>query len=217
MSDRPTLAISGSNPTGDAPFSCCLHVAGQLRPACSPPGERGDVARLATGLLQECGVTPAELGELRVDLGPGSYTGLRVAITFVRFLQHFGGVEVRACDTLALLATDTEAPGRLRPLLDARRGRFHCGTLTTTDGVLTHVEEPRALPLAEVLAGIADGDTFVIPPTLDAETVAALQARATIHVARGVTAERLFSPRLRLAASSTAELEPRYLMGSYAE
>ncbi len=217
MTEAKALAISGSNPTGEAPFSCCLRIGGTLRTACSPAGERGDVARLATQLLVEAGTTAADLDELRIDLGPGSYTGLRVAITFVRFVQHFGDVNVVACDTLALLASDADSNGRLRPLLDARRDRFHCGTLTERDGVLHHQQEPRAMPLPEVLASIADGDTFVVPPNLGAEPLEALRDVARIHTATGITAERLFSPRIALARCTTAELEPRYLMGSYAE
>ncbi|MCA8949983.1 MAG: tRNA (adenosine(37)-N6)-threonylcarbamoyltransferase complex dimerization subunit type 1 TsaB [Planctomycetes bacterium] len=217
MSAGPALALSGSNPTGDAPFSACLRIGDQLHAARSRVGERGDLARLAADLLATHGIAPAQLGELLVDLGPGSYTGLRVAVTFVRFLQHFGAVSVRACDTLALLATAAPTSDRrLRPLLDARRDLWHCGTLIERAGRLEHAEEPRALPLTTVLASAREGDTFVVAPGLADDVMARLAASAMVHVANGITAETLFSQRLSLAEHGPHELEPRYLMSSYA-
>ncbi|MCA8978037.1 MAG: tRNA (adenosine(37)-N6)-threonylcarbamoyltransferase complex dimerization subunit type 1 TsaB [Planctomycetes bacterium] len=219
MSERASLAISGSNLTGEHAFTCCLRTGDGLRTACPEPGQRGDLARLALDLLSSAGVAPADLDELRVDLGPGSYTGLRVAITFARFLQHFGGVEVLACDSLALMASAAvaEAP-RLRPILDARRGRFHCATLLPVDGRLRHHGEPAAVTFDELATTVTTADTFVAPSTLAVEHVVALRALgANVVEVTAISAAQLFCDRLELATCTSAELEPRYLMASYAE
>lgn len=218
MSDRPSLAVSGSNVTGDAPFSCALRLGTTVHERRSPAGQRGDLAALADALCRAHGVRPADVAELRIDLGPGSYTGLRVAVTFVRFLQRFGDVPVLATDSLSLLATAALGRGaRLRPLLDARRERCHAALLAAAPS-LRLVEAPTALPLAEVLAAAATGDLFVVPASFEAQHGALLRGTgAEVFVAAGVAAQDLFRPELALQSASASELEPKYLMGSYAE
>jgi tRNA threonylcarbamoyladenosine biosynthesis protein TsaB len=221
MSGRPALAVSGSNVTGDAPFSCALRLGEAVHEARSPAGERGDLATLARDLCAQHGVRPADIGELRIDLGPGSYTGLRVAVTFVRFLQRFGDLTVLATDSLSLLATAALgrdlAGRRLRPLLDARRERCHTAALEYATG-LQLVEAPRAVPFAEVLAAVGERELVLVPAAFEPQVGAALRTKgAEVLVAAGVAARDLFRAELPLRAATAAELEPKYLMGSYAE
>ena len=217
----PALALCGSNLGGDQPFSCALRLPGGIFAAHSPAGGRGDLATLAAELCAQHGVTPADLRELRLDLGPGSYTGLRVVVTFVRFLQRFGDLPVLACDSLEGMAATASAgpgPARLRPLLDARRGRYHCGTLRhDVDGV-RHLEPPAAQPLEQVLASLQPGDQVVTTAALVAQLGPALAARGAIArpMAR-FDAAALFTAPVLLQATAAEQLEPRYLMGSYAE
>lgn len=222
MSAAPALAISGSNLTGEAAFSVCLRIGRELHAAAPAAGERGDLAGLARDLLAQHEIAAADLGELRIDLGPGSYTGLRVAVTFARFLQHFGGLPVLAGDSLALLASAASPAdrddGRLRPLLDARRGRFHCAATVIGGGKVQHRVEPAAMTLEEIAASIAPGDTFVVPHTLGDDHKSALRATGTpIAEVRDLAAIQLFSPLLDLRPHTTEELGPRYLMATYAE
>ncbi|MBX3461852.1 MAG: hypothetical protein KF830_01665 [Planctomycetes bacterium] len=218
---RPQLAVSGSNVTGDVPFSCALRLPHGVVEARSPAGQRGDLAGLVAGLCAAHGVRPEDLGGLRIDLGPGSYTGLRVAVTFVRFLQRFGALPVLAADSLSLLATAAigrvPRATRLRPLLDARRGRWHTATLHC-DAALRLAEPPRAVPWPEVVADVRGGDLFVVPASAEAEVGAELRSRGgAVLAAAGISARQLFRAELDLAAADAAALEPHYLMGSYAE
>lgn len=220
MNVAPVLAISGSNVTGDAPFSCALAVGDRLVAASSPPGQRGDLAGLAADVCARAGVARGDVHTLRIDLGPGSYTGLRVAVTFARSLQRFAGVRVFATDSLSLLAAASQIAGRrIRPLLDARRERVHTAALRhDARGVLAIDEPPRAVPLGEVVASIRAEDVFVVPDTAPPAFGEALRhAGAEVVGARGVTASDLFATALVLVACDHAALEPRYLMGSYAE
>jgi tRNA threonylcarbamoyladenosine biosynthesis protein TsaB len=218
----PTLAVSGSNVSGDVPFSAALRlgdgsVSGALDVRRSPAGERGDLARLCAELCRDRGVRPGDIGRVLVDVGPGSYTGLRVAVTFVRFLQAFGPLEVGRVDslaTMALLAAERGRTGRVRVLLDARRGRLHTAVYDSDGTRLVEHEAPAAVTTEAVLAAILPGETIVLPAAL-AEQLQALGDRHELLVARDVTADWLFrAPFTRAAAS---DLEPRYLMASYAE
>lgn len=220
MTATAALALTGSNLTGDVPFSCALAVGDRVFTARSLPGRRADLAHLVEQVCAEAGVRPGDLAEVRVDVGPGSYTGLRVAVTFVRFLQRFGGVRVLAIDSLALLAARLAAagPARVRALLDARRERVHVQDFEVAPGRVVALGPPAAVKLAQGTAGLRAGDLLVVPATLPAALLAALRAAgAEPRVAAEFVAAEMFAPGLPFAAASSADLEPRYLMGSYAE
>lgn len=222
MNGGPVLAVTGSNVTGDAPFSCALAIDGRVEIAAGPAGQRCDLVRLVADLCGREGIRPDAVPVARLDLGPGSYTGLRIAVTFVRFLQQFGGLRVQAVDSLSLLATRGVASARgraIRPLLDARAERVHCAALRH-DGRsgLEVVEPPRALPFADVVARAGVDDLFVVPAAAAATFGPALTEHgAEVMVARGITAGDLFTPLLAFADCRPEDLAPRYLMASYAE
>jgi tRNA threonylcarbamoyl adenosine modification protein YeaZ len=213
------LALSGGNLCGDLPFSAALRCGERLFAAASPAGGRGDLAGLVAAVTAQAGLRPDQLTGLRVDLGPGSYTGLRVAITFVRFLQRFGDLPVQACCSLALLAARARPAARIRVVLDARRDRFHTacfGALGTEP--MTTWAAPAAVPLPAVLAAVQPGEVCLLPTTLEPRLGAALHERgATVRAERELHAQELFGTGLPLFQAAAAELEPRYLMASYAE
>ena len=53
-----SLALSGSNVTGDSPFSCALRLAGGEVFASAPVDGRGDLAALAADLCAQHRVRP---------------------------------------------------------------------------------------------------------------------------------------------------------------
>ena len=220
------LAVTGSNLTGDLPFSAALrrgHGAVHVAPAAPvPPGTRTDLAAMCAELCLAHGATPQQLDTVLVDVGPGSYTGLRVAITFVRFLVAFGGARAEAVDSLALLAHRGTAnaavrTNRVRALLDARRGRWHTALYGVEGERLRELEAPAAVEPAVVQQRLVDGDVLVVPAALRTVVAATASADVELVVATGLHAGELFHPGLPRCAASVDALEPRYLMGSYAD
>lgn len=181
-----------------------------------------DAAVVVQRLLADAGRRPAELGELRLDLGPGSYTGLRVAVTFVRVLAAFGGVPVLAGTHFELLAAaawraaGTPPARALRPVLDARRGRWHHARVELGEHVVLS-EAPAAVPF-DVLRAALRGDELVLASAgLLAQLASLLPAGTALAAAPAVHGRDLFDPRVALRTVAAEELEPLYLMGSYAE
>lgn len=222
MTDGALLAISGSNLTGDAPYSVALAAAGRVHAMASPAGGRGDLAGLVAAACAAAGLAPGDVRRVRVDVGPGSYTGLRVALTFARCLQRFGGVTVEAVDSLALLAARANAPAgaprRVHAVLDARRERVHVQAFEVGDGLVRPLGAAAAVAAASAAELVAEGGVVVVPASLPAPLRALFAARgASLHEAALVVAAELLAPGLPFADAGFAELEPRYLMGSYAE
>jgi len=188
-------------------------------------GDDNQLASTVARLFHRAGCAPSDLNELRLDLGPGSYTGLRVAVTFARALLEFGDLRVLTTTSLELRAlhawTDAQLPVDrvVRPVLDARRQRFHHAPIRL--GTVTQaVAEPRATSAAELLADIGEGEIVLadnsIQPILQqvcrdkqCELLAPSSQRPNI-------CELLFDARIGLRETSGEQLQPLYLMGSYA-
>ena len=98
------------------------------------PGHAAQLLPLCNALLGRADLRFADLDRIAVGLGPGTFTGLRIAIATARGLAHAGGAQLTGVPTLEVLAAGARAPVVLA-VLDARRGEaFAAGYL---DGVLT--------------------------------------------------------------------------------
>lgn len=113
-------------------------------------------------LLRETGVMPDELDAVAVGKGPGSYTGLRIGVSFAKGLCYglqIPLVAVCSLDALAEVAIEDHEAGildveawdeaTLCPMVDARRME-----------VYTCFYNAKGEPQGEVSAEIIDGESF---------------------------------------------------------
>lgn len=104
-----------------------------------------------TELLAECGLTPKAIDQVVVTKGPGSYTGVRIAMTVAKVLCSTANLPLYALPTLELIgAGKTKAA----VLLDARSQRAYFGMID--NGRLSGKEE--VLSLSEIQARIDNAD-----------------------------------------------------------
>lgn len=113
-------------------------------------------------LLSETGVMPDELDAVAVGMGPGSYTGLRICVSFAKGLCYglqIPLVAVGSLDALAEVAIEDNEAGILNveawddavlcPMVDARRME-----------VYTRLYSAKGEPLSAVTAEVVDENTF---------------------------------------------------------
>lgn len=88
-------------------------------------------------VLQEAGLTPADLDAVAVSEGPGSYTGLRVGVSTAKGICFGAAKPLLGIDTLQILACQAELPEQARlggpndriiAMLDARRMEVYAAT-----------------------------------------------------------------------------------------
>lgn len=121
------------------------------------------VACFVDELLRETGVQPDELDAVAVGMGPGSYTGLRIGVSFAKGLCY--GLEkpliaIGSLDALAAVAREDYEAGildidawegaRLCPMVDARRME-----------VYTRIFDTQGTPLTEVSAEVIGEESFL--------------------------------------------------------
>ena len=102
--------------------------------------------------------TPKDLDRIVVAEGPGSYTGLRIAVATAKTLAHTLNIELIGMSSLLSLVP-RQQEGLLVPLMDARRNNVYAGFYENAKPVMPEAH----LSLAEVLEKVTDAEqvTFV--------------------------------------------------------
>lgn len=165
-------------------------------------------------LMNSLDMKPKDLDRIVVAQGPGSYTGLRIAVATAKTLAHTLKIELVGVSSLLALVPE-QAEGLVIPIVDARRNNVYAGFYQSGQAV-----RPEAhLPLAEVLemAGTADQPvTFVGETATFAEQIKDALPQAAIQstLPDAATIGRL---GLDLQAQSIHDFVPNYLKRVEAE
>ena len=151
-------------------------------------------------LLEENGVTIDQIDLFAVDIGPGSFTGVRIGVSLVNALAFASGKRVVPVDSLRTLALSVEEPEKpVCALIDARNGNAYA-------------------------ALYQQGKTLIEPCAVEIQPFLATLPADTVFVGDVQSAEKSF-PRARFVglaaqlpqAASVNEAEPLYLRPSQAE
>ena len=142
-------------------------------------------------LLQEAGLAPADLTALAVDVGPGSFTGVRIGVCHGNAMVLALGlpiVSVNALEALAFPLLGGDRP--VAALIDARNGNGY-GALYAPDGA--ELIPPCAMEIAPFLAQLPANAVLTGTGFPDADG-ALPQAGSVARIAAGRAGERASSP-----------------------
>lgn len=101
-------------------------------------------------LMKQVGLTPRDLDRIIVAKGPGSYTGLRVAVATAKTLAYSLGIDLVGVSSLQALVADVAFDGLVIPLVDARRRHVYAGFYRESQSV----SADRHMALDDLLAGL---------------------------------------------------------------
>ena len=178
-------------------------------------------------LIDRVGIRPGQIDPLYITVGPGSFTGIRIAVTLAKMLGYAAGTRIVAVDTLDALvenATDFFSTidsdlRRAATILDAKQNRFfvaiyekngekwekiHPDSLLHPDDILAIIQRDN-IPTALLGEGLVYyGDRFESPLTtrLD-KSFWTVSARKVYQVGRAMAQKGLFS--------DTNSLVPAYI------
>lgn len=117
-------------------------------------------------LLEAGGYRARDLGGIAVGLGPGSFTGLRVALALVKGLAYAVGCEVAGFGSLDVLAEGAPVEAaRVRVAVEARRDAVYAADYEreTRGSALLRRGDERIEANADWLASLRPGDLAIGP------------------------------------------------------
>jgi len=114
-------------------------------------------AQLIPTLSQALSATGKQMSEIAlfaVASGPGSFTGLRVALSTVKALAEVLGAKVIAISVLEAIASSSDAEGEIIAALDAQRNELFVGDYSIANDAMSLGQES-LVSAAEFLTAIA--------------------------------------------------------------
>jgi len=107
----------------------------------SPMQHSAEIFPAIQNLLAGQGLAPKDIGQLHIAIGPGSFTGLRIAVAMAKTMHLAQGTPIVTVDSLDVVAANLgprtgesidrtmphipELPNRIAALFDAKRGQFY--------------------------------------------------------------------------------------------
>jgi tRNA threonylcarbamoyladenosine biosynthesis protein TsaB len=196
-----TLAIVGCGPR----LEVGLAVAGApsvAMVALVGPTPRSDLVMAAVELLlRAADLERAAISRVVATRGPGSFTGIRVALATAQGLAMALGAAAQGHSSLLVQAARVRS-GRCLAVQPARRGHVYGQTFVRAGAVPEAQGAPRVIPIAELGASVEE---VVAPAGLE------LPAGVPVAPTSLTTVEALLELSAAYAGSEPAPLTPIYL------
>jgi len=187
--------------------SAAVARGGRVLAEASETGERGmNVFGMIEKVLAAAKIGREQIECLAVGLGPGSYTGIRVALSIAQGWQLARGVKLLGIGGVECLAAQAQAEkifGRVNVVIDAQRGEFYQAAFEISAGGVKEVERLKIVTAAEV-GSRADAREILIGPE-----VTRWFSSGTILFPQAAVLATLAANRHDFAAGE--KLEPVYL------
>lgn len=102
---------------------------------------------LCAQALAQTGLTLSDIDFLALNLGPGSFTGLRIGLATAKGLCFARDISCIGVSTLESLAYSLPVDGNVVCALDARRREVYAAAFSRKDGVVTRLCADEAMPV----------------------------------------------------------------------
>jgi tRNA threonylcarbamoyladenosine biosynthesis protein TsaB len=173
-----------------------------------------DLLPALTAALAELGAGPADVAAIHVGIGPGSFTGLRVAVATALGLARATGAVLRGVPSVEAIAARALEPGAsCAVLLDARSQQLYLASYSLGEGGLEERIAPCVVPADEAASRLPEGVPVLTDGT--AAAAAGLEGDARVAPAPAPTAGAVLAlGRLALeerGPQAAAQVEPLYL------
>ena len=117
-------------------------------------------------VLAEAKLERGQIEVIAAGLGPGSYTGIRVALSIAQGWQLARGVKLLGVSSAECLATQAQAErifGRVNVVIDAQRGECYLAAYDVSTDNWREVEPLKILSPAEIPPPPGAGEIFIGP------------------------------------------------------
>jgi tRNA threonylcarbamoyladenosine biosynthesis protein TsaB len=153
--------------TGGPVASLGVVAGGRLASAAtrSPLSHGFELPSVVNEVLDAADTSFSELSAIAVAIGPGSFTGLRVGLSYAKGVASAAKISivgVSSLDALALCAgTRLPEGAAIYPIIDARRGEVYTGLYRFVTGALQKASGDLIVSLVQLVGELADEPVFV--------------------------------------------------------
>lgn len=129
-------------------------------------GRQTNAFRMIEQALSEAAIEREQIDVIAVGLGPGSYTGIRAAISVAQGWQLASEVEllgVSSVEAIAAQAHTEKIRGRIHVVIDAQRGELYRAAFEISPDGWREIEPLNILPLTEAQLRAEQGEMLVGP------------------------------------------------------
>ena len=134
--------------------------------ACESGASGGQDLNLVAAALHGAKLEREQIECIVVGLGPGSYAGIRAAISLAQGWQLARNIRLLGASSVECLAIQAQTmglSGRVQIVIDAQRKEFYSAGYEIKNGSVRMLEPLRLVTLAEVEAKASHGDMLVGP------------------------------------------------------
>jgi tRNA threonylcarbamoyladenosine biosynthesis protein TsaB len=180
------------------------------------------ISRCVEFLLSSSGIGPAQVDRAAIAAGPGSFTGLRIGISFLKgfcFGRHIKVLPVSSLESMAMAWNGSGHP--VAAAFDARNGEVFWARFAPEGGTLRRLGDDALSTADEFTKAIGESDVVLVDTLGNAKSSVfdLLRARPDVYfVERHPVQRGLSCARLGAQAATTpdrwiacSELSPKYL------
>ncbi|MHC4642496.1 MAG: tRNA (adenosine(37)-N6)-threonylcarbamoyltransferase complex dimerization subunit type 1 TsaB [Planctomycetota bacterium] len=165
------LAIETSGRMGSVAIAAGENVLAENH-FSAPMRHSSEVFPAISGLLNRFSRKPDEIEHIYISVGPGSFTGLRIAVSIAKTMHLANNVKIAAVDTLDVIAANAEdyirqekaTVEQIAVVLDAKRGQFYIAAYhyagdekrTASDGIWKKIFPDSLMTASQFLDQFAD-------------------------------------------------------------
>lgn len=125
-------------------------------------------------ILKNNKVEPKELDAIAVNIGPGSFTGIRVGITVARTMGQALNIPVVGIPSLEIFSTLNNTDKNSIILLDARKGKTYRGIYTFENNTVIY---PEAIDYDDGVKEVLSNDYCVIADAVMADKTISTESK----------------------------------------
>lgn len=180
-------------------------------------GHSTPLAEMAKKVLEETDTEISQLDALGVSIGPGSLTGLRIGLAFVKGISSAANIPIVAVPTLAGLAYNILEEGVLiRPVVRAKKEQYHTALYEYNSEIYLEMESHAVISsdffTEEIFKRtLLIGEAFTTSESNSMSKMYKLDGDENSPIAEGIArlGEKMF---VNGETSLNADLEPDYKM-----
>ncbi len=121
-----------------------------------------NIVSLIEKMLEEENITVDNLDKIVCGIGPGSYTGVRMAVTVAKMLSSFKNIPLYEISTLKLISSGES--GKVLAMIDARRGNAFSAIYEDGNLVLSEAMRAKEEVMKESYDTIVDESNYKVDP-----------------------------------------------------